>query len=398
MQTVSSAASLGETIEPTAPRVPADRLRERLDRTRAAMRRRQIDCLIVAGEGLISHYGYLEFLLGFSPVVRVGYIVVTQDDEPVVLMTTKSDAHFARAQSIYPDVRVAGEGDVVGRTNPTGAALADIVRHLGADAGRIGVVGMDNIMPSRDVDHLRAELPDALIADETGLLGDVKAVKTPDEYDDVIKAGAIADAAFRAFGEAALLTRSTWEIYGEMEKALRRRGARDSLIFISRGPYFLHRPFDEQIIDGDLVTVYVETVAPNGYWVEKAGLFAFGAIADEKRAYAEGALAALDAAGRAMTVGARAGDVAAALEARIAHLDQSTGIWHGHGVGVDHDSPVIRANDTTVLSEGMVIAVHPNLTNEAGTIGVSVADTFLIRDGIAQPISSLPQRINTIGG
>lgn len=398
MQTTSDPGFSNESVEPSAPRVPADRLRGRLERTRAAMRDQGVDCLVVVGEGLISHYGYLEYLLGFSPVVRVGYLIVTLEDEPVALMTTKSDAYFARAQGIYPDVRVAGEGDVVGRTNPTGSALVDIVRGFGMAEGHIGIVGMGNIMPSRDLDQLRDDIPRAVITDETRLLGDVKAVKTPDEYDEILHAGRVADAAFQAFIETARSTRSTWEIYGEMEKALRSNGARDSLIFIGRGPYFLHRPFDERIVDGDLVTVYVETVAPNGYWVEKAGLFAFGDISDEKREYGEAAIAALEAAGRAMKVGTRASEVADHLEEQIAHLDQSTGIWHGHGVGVDHDSPVIGAKDDTVLTEGMLIAVHPNLTSQSGTVGASVADTFLIRDGSAQSISRFPQRIYQIEG
>lgn len=383
--------------EPAAPRVPAARLRDRLARTRAAMAEQKIDCLVVAGEGLISHYGYLEYLLGFCPVVRNGYLVISASEEPVVVMSTRSDAYFAEQLGIYDDVRVAGEGDVIGQTNTTGSVVVDIITGWGFGEGNIGVAGMANIMPSRDVKYLREGLHRANITDETNLLGNIKAIKTPDEYADIESAGRLADAAFEAFIEAAKRTRKIWEISGEMERELRSKGARDSLIFIGRGPYFLHRPFDDEIVEGDLVTVYVETIAPNGYWVEKAGLFACGQLSDEQQAYGDAAIKALEAARGAMTVGAKAGDVARALEAKIVHLDARTGIWHGHGVGVDHDSPVIGVHDDTVLSEGMLIAVHPNLTNYAETVGASVADTFLIRNGHAEPISGLSQHIRSIG-
>ena len=384
--------------EPAAPRVPAAQLEARLERTRAAMREQGIDCLVVAGKGLISHYGYLEYLLGFCPVVRTGYLVVpASSDAPVAVMSTRSDAYFAEALSVYEDVRVAGEGDVVGRTNTTGSAVVDVIRGWGLETGAIGVVGMGIIMPNQDVEDLHAGLPQATITDEAGLLGAIKAIKDPEEYPEIEAAGRVADAAFTAFIEAAKTTRKSWELYGEMERALRANGARDSLIFIGRGPYFLHRPFDEELAEGDLVTVYVETVAPNGYWVEKAGLFAYGDISDEQRAYADAAINSLQAAGEAMVPGATASDVARSLEAKFAHLDVRVGIWHGHGVGIDHDAPVIGVNDNTPLAEGMLIAVHPNLTNSDETVGASVADTFLIRDGQAEAISSVPQELRIIG-
>lgn len=396
MSIVSPIKDAREKQEPHAPRVPADWIRGRLERTRAAMKAEGVDCLVVAGEGLISHYGYLEYILGFSPVVRNGYVVIGPDTEPIVVMSTRSDAYFAEQQGVYADVRVAGHGDVVGQTNSTGDVVAEAVRDSGAESGRVGVVGMANIMPSRDVDAIRAALPSAQISDMTELLGAVKAVKMPEEDAEIAMAAHVADEAFEAFMTAARSTRRSWEIYGEMERALRSNGARDSLIFIGRGPYFLHRPFDDELLDGDLVTVYVETIAPNGYWVEKAGLFSFGEPSEEQLAYGHAAIAGLDAAQKAMVEGARASDVARALEDQVSHLDARTGIWHGHGVGIDHDSPVIGTQDDTILRDGMLIAVHPNLTNQAETVGTSVADTFLIRDGKATPISRFPQEIRVI--
>jgi Xaa-Pro aminopeptidase len=65
------------------------------------------------------------------------------------------------------------------------------------------------------------------------------------------------------------------------------------------------------------------------------------------------------------------------------------GIWHGHGVGVDHDPPVITAADVTPLVPDMVISVHPNFTTADERLGASVADTYVIGDGSPQRLSRL---------
>lgn len=354
-----------------------------------------LDALVVAGRGLVSHWGHLEYLTGYCPIVRHGYAVITPGREPVVVMSTRSDAYFSRQANGF-DTRVAGEGDVVGEGNAVPATLAAVLHEQGHDAARIGVVGLGQIVPAGEWDALRAALPEATWGEATDLLLQIKTVNSAAELDDVREAGAVADAGFEAFMEHAAVGATGWDLYGEMDRAVRRAGGRELLVFIGTGPYFLDWPSAQPLEDGDLVSVYVEATGPSGCWVERAGLFTVGTVDGLRREYAETCLRAHEAAKGALTVGSTASHVAAALETETAGLGALPGIWHGHGVGIDHDVPVITRADHTVLTEGMVISIHPNLTDPSETVGASVADTYILGAEGPEAISRIPQRIRPI--
>jgi Xaa-Pro aminopeptidase len=70
-----------------------------------------------------------------------------------------------------------------------------------------------------------------------------------------------------------------------------------------------------------------------------------------------------------------------------------SGIWHGHGVGIDHDAPVITASDPTPLVERMVVAIHPNFSAADESVGASVADTYIVREGDPERLSRIPREL-----
>ena len=104
--------------------------------------------------------------------------------------------------------------------------------------------------------------------------------------------------------------------------------------------------------------------------------------------FAEATRAAAAAAEAALRPGRTAGDVAAAINAIVERHDLRAGIWHGHGVGIDHDLPIVTAGDRTVLVDRMAISVHPNFSTADETLGASVADTYVVRDGTPERLST----------
>jgi len=186
-----------------------------------------------------------------------------------------------------------------------------------------------------------------------------------------------------------------WEVAAATERAVRQEGARgEVLIFLSRDPYFLARPDERPFADGDLVTAYVELTGPSGYWLERADLIAVGALDGAASALAEAALTALHSAERELRVGRTAGDVARSIDLHVEERGLRSGIWHGHGVGVDHDLPVLTASDSTVLVERMVLSVHPNFATADETLGASVADTYVVGGDGPERLSRLPQELH----
>lgn len=369
----------------------------RIENLWAEMKSEGLSALIVAGRGLITQYGYLEYVTGYCPQVRLAYAVVIPGEEPIMVLPTTSDAWFAKQATQLTDVRAAGQGDVISDQDSLPQVIAAVVTEHHADGGKIGIVGLRHIVPVGDYEMLRAALPNAQLTDATALVGRIKAVKVQEEIDEVLRSAAIADAGLQVFHERAAVGVSGWELWGDMQREVRRRGAREVLIMVGTKPYFNDVPTADPLVEGDLASVYVEITGPNGFWVEKASLFAFGQISSEKRRMAETTLAAHEAAQTQMRVGKTAADVATAIEKIAAPEGVDFGIWHGHGVGIDHDTPVLTESDNTMLLEGMVLALHPNFVNSQLTEGASVADTLIIRQGAPLQASTIAQEIFQIG-
>jgi Xaa-Pro aminopeptidase len=105
---------------------------------------------------------------------------------------------------------------------------------------------------------------------------------------------------------------------------------------------------------------------------------ALGEIDDERAAMAASCLDAARRAEGLLVAGRSAGEAAQAIDAVAARDGIRVGIWHGHGVGIDHDAPVITGDNSTPLERDMVVALHPNFSSADERLGASVADTYVI--------------------
>lgn len=362
---------------------------------RAAVAEAGYAALVVAGRGVISQYGYLEYVAGYSPVVRAAYAVVGTEGAPTLIVATGADAYYARSRSGLDDVRVAGQGDVMSGYDDLAAGVAAALSERGAARGRIGVVGLRHIVPVAEYQSLCSRLPEAEFSDATALLAEIKAIKTAEDIAALEEAAAIADAGLEVCLASLRPGVSGWELCGAIEQAVRARGARgEVLVFLSAGPYFLARPDAQPFASGDLVTAYVELTGPTGAWVEKAALVALGKIDAARGVLAVAILEAAAAAELELRVGRTAGEVAGAIDEHCARNALVSGIWHGHGVGIDHDLPVITATDSTALEDGMVVSVHPNFATSDQAVGASVADTYVIGSGPPRRLSRIPQELH----
>jgi Xaa-Pro aminopeptidase len=93
------------------------------------------------------------------------------------------------------------------------------------------------------------------------------------------------------------------------------------------------------------------------------------------------------AAQAAMTPGRTGGEAYRALAAMVSERGYRSGLWLGHGVGVDHDLPTIGEGDDTILASNMTIAFHPHLVDGPSNLGSSFGDTFLVGERETSPLS-----------
>jgi Xaa-Pro aminopeptidase len=362
-------------------------IRRRGDRIWGRLEGERIEAIVVFGHGVIGSYGYLAYTSGYAPVVRAANVVLFPDADPVAIVATGADAWYARNRAGLADVRVAGEGDILSEYDDLGAGVAALLAERGAAAGRIGVVGMRHAASAWEAERLRALLPAAELVDVTPAVTAVKAVKDTEDITELEATAAIADEAFVDFLAQLHPGMTGWEANGVIESAARSRGVKDALIFVSAGAYFLERPTAEPFADGDLLTVYVEIIGPTGYWIELARLVALGGLDADRTAIASACLEAARSAEALLVAGRSAGDAARAIDDVAERAGVRVGIWHGHGVGIDHDAPVVTAGDATPLERDMVIALHPNFSTADERLGASVADTYVIGAGAPRRLS-----------
>ncbi len=370
----------------------------RRDKLHAAMARDGLDALVIGGRGVIAQNGFLIYLTGYCPVIRPAYAVLAASGDPVLLVTTSSDQWLARRGGFDGEIRVLRPAD--DGTDPMGSVAA--LRELLHASEKVGVVGLEEIIPAAEFLRWRAALPGVAFTPATPVMAQVKAVKSARDLDGMRAVATSVDAAFAALLEVLRAGGSPAAAAGAAEASLRAAGAVEILVYVSALPHFLHRPDTAPPAAGSLITAFVEASDTNGYWVELARLIAIGGLDERKRHLAAQSLAAMHRAETSLHPGNTGGLAYAAIAREIEGSGLSSGLWYGHGVGVDHDLPVIGRGNDTPLEPGMVIALHPHIVDasagEAASIGACLGDTFVIAEGGATKLSRYGRDIVAIAG
>jgi Xaa-Pro aminopeptidase len=374
------------------PGVSAETFAARLHDVWAAMDADGFGALVVAGRGVVGQNGFLEWVTGYAPVVRHAYAIVTPGRRPALVVGTAADAWHARRWTGLRDIVVAGEGDLVAEHDHLPGSVGQVLRRRRVRRP-VGIVGLRHIVPAGEVTLLEQATGGPLI-DATPLVARLKSLKSEEDILHLGRTMAVADAAAAELLVHIRPGMTAWEASAMLERAVCVAGAREVLVFVSAQAYFLQRPGPETLRRGDLVTVYVEISGWSGYWVELAFLVSLGELDAEREQLAHAVLAAASAAERKLVAGSTAAAVARAVDRVARSGGYRSGIWHGHGVGVDHDLPVITAADRSVLEPTMAVAVHPNFADRHERLGASVADTYLVTAGAPDRLSTLPRKVH----
>ncbi|MDN7227894.1 M24 family metallopeptidase [Planococcus sp. N064] len=348
------------------------------------METEKLDVVVVYGKGIITQYGFLYYFGGYYPILRPGFIIYAKGQEPISYYTTRADSYLAKKMGFVNDARFLGTGDVI-------HSEADLYQHIGElinsyEPNKVGVVGLESMM-SGSQSSMFKNLLDAEVLDITSNIEKIKSIKSPDEQEGIRQSYSLALESFEEFKNAIRPGRTSAEIAADIEKIARGKGAIDTLIFVEEGPYFLRKATSDKITNNSVVTAYVELIDENGYWVEKGGLFTVGDVSNEELELAQSCVNAIKEIQQTLKPGIPINTVSKIIHKHTAKLDVNMGIWHGHGIGVDHDLPILTDTDTSLFEEDMVISVHPNYSDKQEKYGVSIADVFIITKDGAESLS-----------
>lgn len=347
------------------------------------MRERGLGGLVVYSNGTcsITLASYLQYFAGFKPMGPHNAAIVSNTGQVALLIEPAWDARRAKHQSWIGDVR--GADDFLG-------SLPTLLHTLGI-TGAVGVTGGDEMaQPVYEAlaSQLRIEPADDII--ET-----IAQKKSPEDLELVRKASAIADAGFEAFHACSRVGVREYELFAEMEYAMRCAGADDLFMVMSSGPHNapMHAPTDRQFAPGDIIIGEISPVY-HGQAVQLCRTVVLGqpsTILEEKYNLL---LRAFDEAARCVKANVPASVIATTIDRVLSEAGYGKYCQppymrtrgHGFGVGSLAPGPVIDSKTDRLLQEHQVVVVHPNqYLPETGYL--SCGEMFLVSASGAERLS-----------
>ena len=359
-----------------------------------------LDALVLAAADYRGHKGTLRWVGDFNLAHRYGYALAAPGRDPSLLLPENLALQPLGGWPIeVAYARQLGTG--------LAAALADL------SPRRIGVVGLGQVMKVEDYLAVRSALPDAEIVDATMAFERIRAAKDPLELEGARESTRIAEAAFARVLEVAGAGVSERQIGAEATRVALAEGGEDPLFLTMYGRErpddkvggHFGIPADRILRPGDVHTFSFELIGPLGYWMELSRMVVIGPP-DELATRLNLAVAAgLQAGGDALAASADPGTAQTAIEAAAAEHGTRCAYWSGHGIGQDViEEPwvglsVVQDRDAPPaepLAKDMVLSLHPFvIDNDDRGIGY-MADTFIVGEAGATPISTLSRDLYVV--
>ena len=272
-------------------------------------------------------------------------------------------------------------------------SLMQVWKELGLEKGKVGAENTWLKVSMLDMFKHPHAKPDALqFADATGIMTDLRIVKSTEEIARIRRAGRVADRAMAAAIKAVRPGVTETEVAGEAEYLMRKHGAEEFFrTYVASGPRssIAHGIVSRRkICKGDMVMVDLHPTV-DGYHADICRTVCVGKPSEKQRKafniYLKAQTAAVQAAGPNTTM--------TQLENLMHEMFQKEGYEEYfvgppiHGVGLEFEEPPLPAGHAFFhgeepkddLNPGMVISIG-NCGLYLGDFGVRIEDTVAITD------------------
>jgi Xaa-Pro aminopeptidase len=374
----------------------------KLDRVRSLMRERGLDALVVRAPDNVL------YLTNFWGMKGYDAVVFPREGDPV-LICLEASRRDAEHSAWTPDIRlVSGYDDRDPRppslrTLDVAAALAEQYEAVGIELS-LGTQATDRMVgePTTYPKAWFDAFPHA--QDATPLLGQARAIKTPQEIERMRLANEIAAAAMEhvqglirpGMTEAQVAAEWLGFVHGEgtgwagkVELALG-----FSLIWSGDGIRTFTATSDRAVVEGE-PTLFEIWVCADGYWCDHTKNLVPGELSQRYRELEAALTGVYDDAVAFCLPGASLPELDRRIRSGITAIGFPGQPTHPicHGIGARaHEPPYAHQAGGGTIEEGMVLALEPGCYWEEGG-GLRLEDNFLITAGGAEKLSSFPDGI-----
>ena len=322
----------------------------------------------------------LRWLTGYDalPLERLTCLVLPASG-PAFMVAPGLEVPAVHASPVRDlDVEVLGWGE-----------LDDPYALIAARLGTPARVALANRMWAEQVLRMRAALPGAEQTLASGVIGDLRMRKSPDEVDALRRAGQAIDRVHARMAEFLRPGRTERDAGREIAAAILDEGHTTvDFVIVGSGPNGAsphHEVGDRVLEPGDVVVVDIGGTTPEGYCSDCTRMYTLGEPPAEFVDY----FRVLHEAQRAACDHARPGVTAESVDAAARRVITDGGYGEafihrtGHGIGVEtHEEPYVVEGNTTALEPGMAFSIEPGIYL-AGKHGARIEDIVVTTaDGI----------------
>lgn len=388
------------------PRFSLEERDRRYAAVRGEMATRGLDCLIMpqnTGEwdACQPDARYLTGIGGGGTALAAVFPI---DGEPIAIVREPRRTEFwKRAEDWVGEVRATREGR-------WGEALVEAVGDLGHAHGRIGIAGLADVLrfPDGTMTHgeftaLSDACPEATFENATGLMHDIRLVKSAEEIEMIERAQRCADAISEAVFETARPGVTEHELYAEMMAAHIRNGGETPamlLIGIGKAPnqtYLL--PTMRELAKDDILICESE-IKYGGYMAQSIESVCLDAPPDDYRRLYDASLACFHVLVEAARPGVPYADLIRLWAEHMEEVGLRAAPTMGHGVGLGQDGPTTRPGGDAqgrVVEAGHCFILKPWATSADGSQAIRAGNTIVIEDKGTRRLGRLEMSFRRVG-
>ena len=350
---------------------------------REALARDGLEAALVCGSEYTGFEGAVTYLSGFLIVHRYAYVLLPLEGDPSIVFPREA-RYVGEHGTTWIDEQVFAERP--------GEWLADRLR-----GRRVGVYGLDYVMPVRDYQALDGACE--LVSWDVGF-DLARAVKSEAELESVRESVRINTEGFRIFLESFEPGKTEREVLAPCEQYFVESGCgRETMDMVLTGENGSALPEfkiagDRRIERTDLVLPSLEIAGPGGHWVEVSRAICAAEPSEDTLRMLEAYEEYHEAAAASFRPGATAHDVHRAVARGFHERGYELGHVTGHSIGMTMiEFPKIGEGVETELRENMVFSMHPHAIGSGGRSCLYMQETWLVTADGGVPLSGLPCRI-----
>jgi Xaa-Pro aminopeptidase len=356
---------------------------------RAAMREAGLAALVVNGRDDVRYRGRVFYVTDYWQLLADSHVVITLDDGPIYIGNTVWGLSQARQTDWITEHRISGT---------PGLEVAAVLSARGLESAPIGLVGLsDASFAYHHVQEIKGALPQAKLVDATDLFEKVRQANSPEELRMLREVSATWN---RMFDELEAFIRpgaSEVQVAGQAHRIAREHGLRDPMVLVWSTPFIGATSFgsERELSRDSVVTIWIESAAANGYWLEYRRCYTLSPASREYVEYWELLKRALNAGLAVLKPGNMASEFSEEVKRVLAeegyqldYVDPSDQHrqYSIHGIGSDAIQGMHVPGRDRVLLKDEVVSLHPMVRHStpdavAKFDALGITDNALITPG-----------------